>query len=320
MHARPRASRRGVNLRETVVNKYLRIGVSVLLLAIIAWRTNWPEVADQFARMRAEMCLAAAGLFLFAQIASARRWQLYARPLHFERPLSRFCAYYFIGMYFNLVLPSTVGGDVMRVVYLDGQSGRKWAAFLSVVLERINGLIVLTCVACLGLALTPIELPEWVAISVWGVAVFTVVSLASLPLLARWQRISGAKREQARTIVDLLCSPALMIEASFLSILTQLCGVFTVYFLGVGLGLDVPLGYYFVLSPMIVLLTMAPISVNGMGVREAGTVLFLTPFGVDVESALTLAFLWFAVGAAVSMFGGVVYLFTSQPVAKPLAA
>jgi uncharacterized membrane protein YbhN (UPF0104 family) len=59
---------------------------------------------------------------------------------------------------------------------------------------------------------------------------------------------------------------------------------------------------------MVSLLMLLPISVNGMGVREGGMVLFLLPLGVDESSAVTLAFLWFATGVAVSLMGGVVYL------------
>jgi hypothetical protein len=56
-----------------------------------------------------------------------------------------------------------------------------------------------------------------------------------------------------------------------------------------------------------------PLSINGMGVREAGTVLFLTPLGVNEGSALTLAFLWFAGGVAISLLGGLVYAFGAFP-------
>ena len=93
-----------------------------------------------------------------------------------------------------------------------------------------------------------------------------------------------------------------------MSILIQLTAVVLVWCLGVGLGLEVPIAYYCVLVPMVSLLMLLPISLNGMGVREGGTVLFLLPLGVDESSALTLAFLWFTTGVAVSLMGGLVYL------------
>ena len=75
----------------------------------------------------------------------------------FERTLQQYSAYYFIGMYFSLLLPTSVGGDVMRVWYLERQIGRKWAALASVFLERLNGLLVLIAVACVGVLFAPSE-------------------------------------------------------------------------------------------------------------------------------------------------------------------
>jgi hypothetical protein len=60
---------------------------------------------------------------------------------------------------------------------------------------------------------------------------------------------------------------------------------------------------------MVSLLTLLPVSLNGMGIREWGTVLFLKPLGVNEGTALTLAFLWFAVNTVAALAGGFVYLF-----------
>jgi uncharacterized membrane protein YbhN (UPF0104 family) len=65
--------------------------------------------------------------------------------------------------------------------------------------------------------------------------------------------------------------------------------------------------------PMVTLLTLLPISLNGMGVREAGTILFLAPLGVARSTALSLAVLWFAVFTTASLLGGAVYLFGRFP-------
>jgi hypothetical protein len=87
-----------------------------------------------------------------------------------------------------------------------------------------------------------------------------------------------------------------------------LANVVVVWFVGEALGLSVPFAYYAVFVPLVTLLTLAPISLNGMGIREAGAVLFLAPFGIDEGSALCLSVLWFFVLTAVSLSGGGVYL------------
>ncbi len=78
-----------------------------------------------------------------------------------------------------------------------------------------------------------------------------------------------------------------------------------------------PLAYYFVFVPMVSLLTLLPVSVNGMGVREAGVALFLTPLGIAPTIATALAFLWFLTFGAVGLVGGLVYLCGAYP--KPVS-
>jgi uncharacterized membrane protein YbhN (UPF0104 family) len=291
------------------VRKYLRIVVSMLLLALVAWRMDWSEVAAKFAGLRLEMWFAAVALFLVAQFTCVRRWQLFAKELHFEATFARYCSYYFIGTFFSLVLP-LVGGDVIRAWYLqEGQSERKWAALGSVFLERVNGLLVLIATACVGVVLCPIDLPWWIGGSVWGSAACAVLGIASLPILKRWQRLSPERRQQIQLMIELLRSPRVLVEATIMSILLQAAGVLVLWLLGLGLGLNVPIAYYAVLGPMVSLLMLLPISINGMGVREAGIVLFLLPLGVDETTSLSLAFLWFSVGATVCLIGGIVYLF-----------
>src|SRR5437870_3860502 len=114
------------------MSKLLRFSVSAALLAILAVRTDWVHVRNVFAQMRIELWLGALGLYVFTQFVSARRWQLFARPLGIRVSLGRLIRYYFIGMFFNLMLPTSVGGDVVRGWYLDGGKGRRRAAFLSV--------------------------------------------------------------------------------------------------------------------------------------------------------------------------------------------
>jgi glycosyltransferase 2 family protein len=298
------------------VSKYIRIAVSASLLSVIAWRTDFSVVAGKFANLNVWLWFTAVGVLVFAMIVSAKRWQLFAQELRFERTLPQYCAYYFIGMWFNLSLPTSVGGDVVRVWYLDGKSGRKLAALASVFLERVNGLLVLIAVACVGVLIAPNQLPWWIYACVWAVAGCACLGMVSLPIAQRWQRLPLQRRQQLQTMLDLLRIPKVVTAATLMSILVQLTGVVSLWLIGLALGLEIPVAYYCILGPMVSLLTLLPISVNGMGVRELGTVVFLAPLGIDEDTAKTLAFLWFAVNVAVSLLGGLVYLFGAYPTAE----
>src|SRR5581483_4445381 len=117
------------------VNKFLRIGVSAILLTWIGLKTDWHEVQGAFANLRIEWWLGALALLGVTQIVSTWRWQLLARPLGFDRSFKHMTGFYFIGMYFNMLLPTSVGGDVVRAWYLSGGTGRRLAAFMSVFLD-----------------------------------------------------------------------------------------------------------------------------------------------------------------------------------------
>src|SRR6266849_6792315 len=172
----------GEDAQDKAVSKKPRLLVSVALLIWLAWRTDWNQVGQAFLHVRLKYWLAAMGLLLLAQVASAVRWRLLARPLGFHNPLRHFIRFYFVGMFFNLLLPTSVGGDVVRAWYLDGGSGRRLAAFLSVFVDRFSGLLVLLAVACVADILCPIALPSWIRASIWATAGAALLGLLSLPV------------------------------------------------------------------------------------------------------------------------------------------
>jgi len=291
----------------------LRLAVSAALLGGIAWRVNWAHVWTALTHLRPAYWLAGVGLLLLSQVASARRWQLFARELHFQVSVPRLFVYYLIGMCFNLVLPTSVGGDVVRAWYLDGGQRRRLAAFAAVFLDRFNGLLVLIALAGLAAALSPQELPVWVYCCVWGIAAGAAAGLAALPLVARLPWLPLPRRHQMQTVLLALRAPRAMAEGTVLSVFVQAANIAVVWLLGVALGADVPGIYYWILVPMVSLLTLLPISLNGWGVREWGMFMFLAPLGVEEATALTLSVLWTAVNIAVSLLGGVVYLCGAFP-------
>jgi uncharacterized membrane protein YbhN (UPF0104 family) len=291
----------------------LRFLISVLLLGWLASRTDWDQVGQSFYQLRPDYWLAALGLYVFIQVASAFRWKLLASPLGFDQSLKQFTGFYFIGMFFNLFLPTSVGGDVVRAWYLDGGSGRRLAAFLTSFVDRLSGLLALLAMACVALAFCPIALPDWVSYSVWGSGACALAGLLAVPALARWTARFSRARRLAQASRLYLRHPGLLLGSGLLSLVIQVANVAVVWVVGQALGVAVPATYYFICVPMVTLLTLVPVSLNGMGVREGGMVLFLAPLGVGEGTALSLAFLWFAIFTVASVLGGGVYLFGRFP-------
>jgi uncharacterized membrane protein YbhN (UPF0104 family) len=287
----------------------IRILVTLALVAWLILRTDGQQFREATRHWRIEFWLSAVGLYIVLQMISGLRWQLLTRPLNFQKPVRECIAFYFIAMFFNLFLPTSVGGDVARAWYLDGGSGRKASAFVTVVVDRLSGLMVLLSLACVGVILSPIQLQTWILFGVWGGAGAVVAGLALAPWWLAWANRFEKIRQLTEPALIYLRRPLLMVSTTVLSLIIQAGNVTLVWLVGLAINAAVPASYYWIMVPMVTLMTLVPISLNGMGVREGGTILFLAPLGVNCATALSLALLWFSVFTVVSLLGGVLYLF-----------
>jgi uncharacterized membrane protein YbhN (UPF0104 family) len=295
----------------------------VLLLGLVAWRLDWARVGDSFAELRVGLWLAAVGLYIGAQLVSSVRWRMMARVLGLGGTTRQYVGWYYIGMFFNLCLPTSVGGDVVRAWYLARQPGpvpplgRTTSAVVSVFADRLSG-VCLLCALAVGAALcSPVPLPDWVAVCVAVIGGGLALGLIALPiarrlLAARPGLLPAGLRDKAERLLDATLIYArhgrVLVVTTFLSAFVQVLNAVLVWMTGVALGLEVPLTWYCVVVPLVVLLTLLPISLNGMGLRELGYVVLLLPAGVDESKAVTLAFLGFAVTVLSSLIGLGFYL------------
>jgi uncharacterized membrane protein YbhN (UPF0104 family) len=304
------------------VKKPWRLAGTLALAAVLAWRIRWADVAAAFAALDVRLWLAALAVYLGAQLASSLRWLLLSRALGITGGFGRFTAYYFIGMFFNLLLPTSVGGDVVRAWYLARQAGpapatgRRTAAALSVFIDRANGLAVLIGLACTAVALYPGPLERWLTAVVAGMGAAMLAGLAVLPLLPRLHRGLGARPRLAQVVngaVLCLGHRRLLLVVTALSLFVQLASVVLTWLVARGLGLELTLAYSCILTSLVSVLTLLPVSVNGMGLRETGTAVLLAPLGVGTAAAVTLGLLTFAVQVAASLAGGLCYLLGRFP-------
>lgn len=295
----------------------LRWGGSLLLLTFLAVRLDWPRVAAAFASLRGEFWCLAALLYTGCQFLSALRWRGLARVVGFRASVGRYTGIFFIGSFFNLVLPTSVGGDVVRVWYLSGvrskrATGRTTLAAITVLMDRVSGLVMLVALACVATYFSPVKLPTWVTVAVFVAALGTGAGVGFLVLggilagavLRRVpRRLKPLLLRLLRAARLYLRHPRTLLASALFSIAIQALNVLVVWCIGLGLGLDVPLVCYGVCVPLATLLTLLPISLNGMGLREAGYALLLSPLGVPEATAVALAFLLFLALLMTSLVG-----------------
>ena len=318
----------------------LRAAVSVFLLGFLAWsmRADWDKIVDDFTHLRVTYWLAAVGVFLVAQVASSVRWRWLARPLGFTQGPGQFLGMYFVGMFFNVVLPTSVGGDVVRAWYLDGHSGRRLPAFVSVFADRVSGLLVLLTLAFLGVLLSDLDLDWRIRWGVLGMAGGALLGMAAFGLLVlrkresirawgegrrkeKWQqdgttwtgRLVGQLRRFtlsfAHTLTLYARYPGMVAVTTILSLIVQAANVLMVALIGTALGADVPASYYWILVPTVSLLAVLIPSINGVGVREWGTKFMLVPLGVASHTAGIVGFMWTIAQSTANLTGVFFYLF-----------
>jgi uncharacterized membrane protein YbhN (UPF0104 family) len=295
----------------------IRLLGSGVLLGLVAWRLDCRQLADAFSGLDPRFWGLAVGVYLFAQVVSSLRWQMLSVPLGFSVPWRAYLSLYFLGMFFNLLLPTSVGGDVVRAVFLGaGQrlDRRGERAALSVFADRASGLAVLVAIACAAGFFVP--LPPWmqaILLGLGGCVLVGLLVLPALPLLGRLPLVGahlGRLVDAGRVYLRL---PGLLFWAMLLSVLVQGANVVLVWLIAKGLGLAVPLTLLCVVVPLVTLLTLLPVSVGGLGLREVGMVVLLAPVGVGSAEAVSLSLLTFAANAAVSLIGFGLYLFGRYP-------
>lgn len=304
--------------RKQAVSLGVRFGVSALMLALLVARAPSFDLADlvperSFATV-VWLSLAAV-LTLVGIVLSALRWQKVLDALDIPARLPRLVSHYLAGQFVSNVLPTTIGGDVLRVSRLSRDTGESPGTFASVVLERLTGWLVLPVITIAGFAVNPglrhLGSATRVALSL---ALGTLALLVGVLAAAGSTRIGGrfAARAGWRRFVGavhlgidrLRSDPGAAANVLVAGFAYQLALVLAAVAAAQALGLR-PAGLTALLAffPAVLIAQVLPISMSGLGVREGAFVLFLGPLGVASEQAIALGLLLYLLNLAVSLLG-----------------
>lgn len=304
--------------RKQAVSLGVRLGVSALMLAVLVAKVPSFDLADLVPRwsLASALWLAVAAALTLSGIAlSALRWQKVLDALEIRTGLRRLMSHYLAGQFVSNVLPTTIGGDVLRVSRLSRDTGESPGTFASVVLERLTGWLVLPVITIAGFALNPGLRHLGNATSVaLALAVGTLVLLAGVLTAAGSARLGGrfaARAGWRRFIgavhlgIDRLRShPGAAANVLMAGFAYQLALVLAAVAAAQALGLR-PAGLTALLAffPAVLIAQVLPISMAGLGVREGAFVLFLGPLGVASEQAIALGLLLYLLNLGVSLLG-----------------
>ncbi len=297
-----------------------RLVVSGLLLWLLVAKigTNWSEALPDPTLHTAGWLAAALTLTFVGVVVSAARWSAVLQALGQHPPFSRLLSLYFAGQFMGNVLPSTIGGDALRVSRLSRDTGESPTTFASVVLERLTGWLVLPVITLVGLAVNPGLRGLGRASSIaFATAVGTLVLLGVvLALTARrgeglerrlehnvgWRRFTSAVRFGVHRLTREPVAAGRILATGFAY---QFIMIGAALMAARALALPAGVGPTAVLAfvPAVLIAQVLPISISGLGVREGLFALFLAPLGVPRSQAIALGLLLYVLNLVVSLLG-----------------
>jgi uncharacterized membrane protein YbhN (UPF0104 family) len=306
----------------------IQIAISVALLTIILRQVHWAEVKAALRSIELGWLALAWALFILGVVVRAARWQTLLSALGVRRSLTELSMWYFVGGFFNVVLPTGFGGDAVRVAELAQDTQRLDLAVNSVVVDRYLGLMVLLAMGLIGGLVVPGVASAAV---VWvTAALFLAGLIAAVALAMPWWDALAARPGPVGKIVSMLRLPALseavrpygratLTKALAISLGFNFLQIGWNIAIARGLHIEAPLISFVVFVPLTAVVLLLP-AFGGLGVREMTYAGLFSSVGVPQAQAVAMSLGVYAITVATGLLGGLIYLFGGISRARTKAA
>lgn len=312
------------------LNRPVRIALNIVvtagIVAFLLWQIDVGRTASLIGDAGVWPLLGALAIFVSTTGLMAWRWKLLLAAKGIDEPMTWLTKNYFIGYAAGQVLPTSLGGDAIRIIeHARRRPEAKGEAAGAVLIERGLGSVGTLVLVAVGLALAVGRYDDVEVFYVLegGFLAASVVMawllfskrggrlLARLGPLGRVLRIEGAMRSLYDAIHGYRRHPRTLALVIAITLVSQSARLMAIWLAGEAVGVELSPLPYFVLGPLLFLVMMVPFTINGLGVREAFFVAFLGRFDVGADEAFATGFLFYAVTIATSVPGGVILLWRS---------
>jgi len=289
---------------------------AILLFALLFWLVDLEQLVLALSQLTVELAVYLIFLSVVLTFISAFKWKLFIDFFERSASLFRLFRLYLVGYFFNLLIPSYVGGDVVRSWYVGKKIGMHQAA-AATILERFTGFVAMIILALVFMWF--VEVVTWqiqLTIGVLALGLIAVsliaVSKRSLDLFNRFGLLRSVESHAQRLQLAFQLasrSPSLIIKTMVLSFLFHTVTVVNVLAAALAVGwYGVPISDLFVVLPIILLIGSIPISPSGLGIQEGAFMFFLTALGASPAEALGIGILLRAKTYILALVGGVFWL------------
>lgn len=312
---------------------FLRVAVVVCVVIWgIFWlnrEVGWSRLAEIYHQMNLWIFAVALGIFVLGQVLVGFRWWLLLRTQSIFIPFWTAVRLHFLGLFYNNFMPGSVGGDLIRAWYVTRHTDKRFEAVLSVFVDRVIGLASTLIIATFFYLLFIRGQGKAIAFEsqigflkralFWAIIVIAVLFCVLLlhkrgrSVLAKgWAYIRVLAIRMIIKFKDAIviyCSKPLTILVVFgLTVFLQIMVITAFWFLGVNLGVDISIKYYYVFFTLAWVLGVLPVSIGGAGVVELLLVSLFIVVGIERGEAFALAMCQRIIWMITSLPGAAIHL------------
>jgi len=299
----------------------IRISISTVILFFLFKLVDLNKIVLIVSQANKVILISVFLLTLLCYIIGFLRWRMLLIGFGLNLTPSLIFKSFCIGVFSNLFFPSTVGGDLLRGIDLGLRTHQPRRVVASVILDRLSGYSALVVVALLALSFGHRIINDIAVFIALGVILVLLVGMLTIlfnnfifskvtRLLHFLGKIGQALSNLHYEIYNFRNQRKIIIKNFFYSLMVQLAMPLSFYLISLSLGTRINPIYFFILVPIISAISALPISVAGLGLREASSMYFFTNVGMSGEVALTVALLAFFMFFLIGLAGGIIYVLT----------
>lgn len=316
-----------------ILSILLRISISIVLLFFLFKGVDRKTLFSLIKNTDKLLLFFAFIVFFMIQPLGLYRWKMLLKAVDIHLPLKRVISSFSSGIFFNLFLPSTIGGDLVRSMDLAAHTKKPKEVVATVLLDRLSGYIGLVFVSLLAAILGFKFVQDKVVLGslfiITALLIFTLFLLFNKFMFLKINKFLSSPQREAhnikfqslekireslgnlhREIHKFRHNKKLIYKNIVLSFIIQIISPISFYFIGLSLGVKINIIYFFVFLPIIGAITLLPISIGGLGLRDATTIYFFAKVGVAKNLSLAISLLGFFFILVSGSIGGIIYVLT----------
>lgn len=273
---------------------------------------------------------------LIVQSIAMNRWQLFLRHSGINENIWTLTKISFVSSFMGVVLPSSQGGDIVRMYWIEKRNAfskeQKTTASSSVLIERMIGFVILAAIGLINCLLLPsfkeknsvISLILVINIALWS-AIFLLTNQwcynkisQQLSKISRLKKLCSFFEKTHRSLVTFPYRKILIASVILIGAL-QITTIIILYCVFQAFGINLPFYYHLAFYPVIAILSIVPISISGLGLREGFFVFFYSSLGVSADMCVKISLINYCTEVLSGVFvGGILYTLIQIKVLKSL--